>query len=140
MWQSVPSGTPGIPPSIVRVSNNGGPGGTAQFSHDLFATKAEQFIGAHANDANPFYLEMAYTIPHSDIDAIASAPGGFGQYASQAGWTTKQKAYAAMITRMDASIGSLMARLSDPNNDGNHDRQHSERYAGDVHIRQRPRQ
>jgi arylsulfatase A-like enzyme len=119
MFQSVPSGTPGTPPGIVRVANNGGPSGTAQFSHDLFAAQAEQFVANHANQANPFYMEMAYTIPHADIDAIANAPGGFGQYANQPGWTTKQKAYAAMITRMDSSIGSLMDRLRDPNNDGN---------------------
>ena len=65
-------------------------------------------------------MQVDYTIPHWDIDSIVNAPGGYGDYASNAGWTSQQKAYAAMITRMDASIGSLMARLDDPNGDGNH--------------------
>jgi arylsulfatase A-like enzyme len=119
MFQSTPNANPNLPPNIVRVANNTGPGGTAEYSHDIFARKSEEFVEDHAGDADPFYLEVAYTIPHYDIDAIASAPGGYGQYASQAGWTSQQKAYAAMITRMDASIGSLMERLDDPNDDGN---------------------
>jgi arylsulfatase A-like enzyme len=109
MWQSVPNPNPALPPNIVRVSNS-------QYSHDVFATKSEAFVADHADDADPFYLEMAYTIPHYDIDAIASAPGGYGQYAAMP-WTNQQKAYAAMITRMDASIGALVDRLDDPNND-----------------------
>ncbi len=47
-----------------------------------------------------------------------SAPGGYGIYAGMP-WTNQQKAYAAMITRMDASIGTLIAKLDDPNGDGN---------------------
>jgi arylsulfatase A-like enzyme len=111
MFQSVPNANPNLPPNIVRVSNS-------QYSHDVFAQKSEQFVAAHAGDNDPFYLEVAYTIPHYDIDAIASAPGGYGQYAAMP-WTSQQKAYAAMITRMDASIGVLMDRLDDPN--GDHD-------------------
>jgi arylsulfatase A-like enzyme len=109
MFQSVPNPNPALPPNIVRISNS-------QYSHDVFATKSEAFVADHADDADPFYLEVAYTIPHYDIDAIASAPGGYGQYAAMP-WTNQQKAYAAMITRMDASIGALMDRLDDPNND-----------------------
>jgi arylsulfatase A-like enzyme len=111
MWQSVPNPNPALPPNIVRVSNS-------QYSHDVFAAKSEQFVADHADDPDPFYLEVAYTIPHYDIDAIASAPGGYGQYAAMP-WTNQQKAYAAMITRMDASIGALMDRLDDPNGDNN---------------------
>jgi hypothetical protein len=109
MWQSVPNPNPALPPNIIRVSNS-------QYSHDVFAAKSEAFVADHADDANPFYLEVAYTIPHYDIDAIASAPGGYGPYAAMP-WTNQQKAYAAMITRMDASIGALVERLDDPNND-----------------------
>jgi arylsulfatase A-like enzyme len=111
MFQSVANANPNLPPNIVRVSNS-------QYSHDVFAQKSEQFVAAHAGDDDPFYLEVAYTIPHYDIDAIASAPGGYGQYAAMP-WTNQQKAYAAMITRMDTSIGALMDRLDDPNGDNN---------------------
>ncbi len=115
MWQ-----TSSAPQGVSTTINNGGPGGTAQYTHDLIAAKSEQYVAAHAADEAPFYMEVAYTIPHFDLDAISSAPGGYGIYASQSTWTSQQKAYAAMITRMDASIGSLMARLDDPNNDGDH--------------------
>jgi hypothetical protein len=114
MWQT----QVGSPNGVAAVANNGGPGGTAQYTHDLIAARSEQFITAHAGDADPFYMQVSYTIPHWDIDQIASAPGGYGIYASQP-WTSQQKAYAAMITRMDASFGSLIQRLKDPNGDTN---------------------
>ncbi len=63
-------------------------------------------------------MQVNYTIPHFDITQIASVPGGWGIYANMP-WTDEQKDYAAMITRMDSSVGSLMARLADPNGDGN---------------------
>ena len=115
MWQD----DSGAPQGVSVVPNNGGPGGTPEYSHDLFAAQSEQYVASHAGDANPFYMQVNYTIPHEDIDAIADAPGGYGIYAGMP-WTSKEKAYAAMITRMDASIGSLIARLDDPNNDGDH--------------------
>jgi arylsulfatase A-like enzyme len=114
MWQT----QTGAQNGVVAVANNGGSGGTPQYTHDLIAAKTEQFVVAHASDADPFYMQVSYTIPHWDIDAIASAPGGYGQYTSMP-WTAQQKAYAAMITRMDASIGSLIQRLKDPNGDLN---------------------
>src|SRR4051812_41733845 len=115
MWQTDPN----APQGVSLVANNGGAGGTPQYSHDLFAVKSEQYITAHAGDSSPFYMQVDYTIPHFDIDQISSAPGGLGIYAGSqyASWTTQEKEYAAMITRMDASVGSLMAQLSDP--DGN---------------------
>jgi arylsulfatase A-like enzyme len=115
MWRN----DSGAPQGVSTIANNGGPGGTPAYSHDIFAARSELFVADHAADPTPFYLQVNYTIPHWDIDAIASAPGGFGIYAGMP-WTNQQKAYAAMITRMDASIGSLMARLDDPNGDGNH--------------------
>jgi arylsulfatase A-like enzyme len=115
MWKT----QSGAPNGVTTEANNGGPGGAAQYTHDLIADRSEQFVAAHAGNADPFYVQVSYTIPHWDIDSIASAPGGYGIYAGQAGWTSQQKAYAAMITRMDASIGSLIERLRDPNDDGN---------------------
>lgn len=115
MWQSDAN----APQGVSVTTNNGGPGGTPQYTHDLIAARSEQYVAAHAADAAPFYMQVNYTIPHTNIEDIASAPGGYGAYASMP-WTSEQKAYAAMITRMDASIGSLLARLDDPNGDGNH--------------------
>jgi arylsulfatase A-like enzyme len=115
MWQTDPN----APQGVSLVANDGGPGGTPQYTHDLFAAKSEQYITTHAGDSSPFYMQVNYTIPHFDIDQISIAPGGLGIYdgAAYSSWTVQEKEYAAMITRMDASVGSLMTRLADP--DGN---------------------
>lgn len=113
MWQNDVN----APHGVSTVANNGGPGGGPQYTHDLFAAKSEQFVADHAGADSPFYMQVNYAIPHWDIDAIANAPGGYGVYTDRP-WTDKQKSYAAMITRMDASIGALLARLDDPNGDG----------------------
>ncbi|HEX4413213.1 MAG TPA: sulfatase-like hydrolase/transferase [Lacipirellulaceae bacterium] len=115
MWKNDSSS----PNGVSLVPNNGGPGGTPVYSHDLIAAQSEQYITAHAGDSQPFYMQVNYTIPHFDIDQISEVPGGLGQYANLP-WTDQEKEYAAMITRMDSSVGSLMAKLDDPNGDGNH--------------------
>lgn len=115
----------GAPNGVTTVANNGGapnatyPTGSPLYTHDLIASQSEQYVTAHAADSSPFFMEVNYTIPHFDIDQISSVPGGLGIYSggAYASWTTEQKEYAAMITRMDASVGSLMAKLSNP--DGN---------------------
>lgn len=112
MWQT----QAGAPNGVTTVANNGGPGGVPQYTHDLIEAQSEQYIAAHAHDSQPFYMQVNYTIPHFDIDQISSVPNALGQYANMP-WTTEEKEYAAMITRMDSSIGSLVAKLRDP--DGN---------------------
>jgi arylsulfatase A-like enzyme len=114
MWQT----QTGAPNGVATVLNNGGAGGAPQYTHDLIAAKSEQYVTAHAADSQPFYMQVNYTIPHYDIDQISSVPGGLGIYASMP-WTTQQKEYAAMITRMDSSIGSLVAKLSNPDGNAN---------------------
>ncbi|MCC6492489.1 MAG: sulfatase-like hydrolase/transferase [Pirellulales bacterium] len=114
MWQTNPSAANGV----QIVLNDDGPGNTAQYTHDLIAARSEQFVATHAGGAEPFYLQVNYTIPHTDVNDIASAPGGYGAYASMPGWTNEQKAYAAMISRMDKTVGDLVDRLDDPNDDG----------------------
>ena len=92
------------------------------FTHDLFEQQALQYVAQHAasSQRQPFYLHLAPTIPHFDLDAIAKVPNWDSQYTGSqyASWTDKEKKYAAMVTRMDATIGRLMAKLDDPNGDG----------------------
>jgi arylsulfatase A-like enzyme len=111
LWQADSS----APNGVSLTPTNGA------YSHDLYAAKSEQFVTDHAHDSSPFFLYMAYTIPHFDNDAIANVPGGLDAYSDPqySSWTDKEKKYASMITRMDGSIGSLMDRLNDPNHDGN---------------------
>lgn len=122
MWES--SAIAGPTTTVANDGDNGDP----EYNHDLISRRSEQFVRDQAGD--PFYLQMNYTIPHFDVDAIDStpeltdldgnviAPAGRGIYANDPNLGDKQEKYAAMITRMDASIGSLVASLDDPNGDG----------------------
>ncbi len=70
-----------------------------QYSHDLFTEFALNFIQQHKSD--PFFLYVAYTIPHVDHQVP-----DLGPYAAQT-WPGKAREYAAMITRMDADVGRI---------------------------------
>ena len=73
------------------VANNGGPAARRNTRTISSRRKSEQFIADHADDDDPFYMEVAYTIPHYDIDAIASAPDGYGDYAVAMPWTISKR-------------------------------------------------
>jgi arylsulfatase A-like enzyme len=84
-----------------------------QYSHDLFTEEALRFI--ERNKDKPFFLYLAYTIPHANNEArILNRHGmevpDYGIYRDK-DWPEPQKGHAAMITRMDRDIGSLITRL-----------------------------
>ena len=90
------------------------------YSDAVVQQRAEQYIADHAGDAEPFYLQLNYNIPHADFDAIVHVPDWDTPYQDDptwATWTDKQRKYAAMVTMMDKHFGQLMAKLADP--DGN---------------------
>ena len=75
------------------------------YSHDLLTAEALQFV--RDQQSNPFFLYLAYTIPHTrfeipSLDIYKDRP-----------WTEDQKTQAAMITRMDRDIGALLDLLDD---------------------------
>ena len=76
---------------------------SGQYSHDLFTSKALDFITNNA--AGPFFLYLAYTIPHAAIQVPSDAP-----YSGES-WPQVEKDFAAMVYRMDADIGNIMALL-----------------------------
>ncbi len=90
------------------------PGGVAtkrlQYSHDLFAAEALKFV--EDNKDRPFFLYLAFTIPHANNEAGKKGMEvpDYGPYADE-DWPEPQKGHAAMITRMDRDIGRLIARL-----------------------------
>jgi len=73
------------------------------YSDDLFASEASNFI--RANSQNPFFLYLAYTIPHYRLQVPDIAP-----YENK-DWPRDMKKFAAMITRMDTHIGELTGLL-----------------------------
>lgn len=82
----------------------------SDYSHDLFTREALAFIAK--NKDRPFFLYLAYTTPHANNEA-----GKKGMEVpsdepySKEPWPQAQKNHAAMITRLDRDIGTLLARL-----------------------------
>lgn len=125
MWQSDSLGGPAF-----LVNNDNGPGNSPEYTHDLVHLRSEELIRDLSTGDDPFYLQLSYTIPHFDLDQIQSAPAhfnlagqqifpaGLAQYNNRPDLTFREELHAAMISRMDASIGAVLARLEDPNFDG----------------------
>ena len=76
-----------------------------QYSHDLFAAEALDFVRKHK--ADPFLLYVAFTIPHAKLQVPGVEP-----YADES-WPDSEKRFAAMITRMDGDVGRLVALLDE---------------------------
>ncbi|MBA7476325.1 N-acetylgalactosamine-6-O-sulfatase [subsurface metagenome] len=86
-----------------------------EYSHDLFAEDALKFI--ERNKDKPFFLYLALTIPHANNEAHLVNRHGmevpdYGIYKDKP-WPEAQKGHAAMISRMDADVGRLLAKLKE---------------------------
>src|SRR5439155_10592361 len=85
----------------------------AQYSHDLFTAEALGFIEKHR--AQPFFLYLAYTIPHANNERGRAEGNGMEVPSdvpyTKENWPQAQKNHAAMITYMDRDIGKLFDRL-----------------------------
>lgn len=96
----------------------GRPGGAStncvEYSHDMFSRESLDFV--HRNKNRPFFLYLAYTIPHANneaprvLDRHGMEVPGYGIYEDR-DWPEAQKGHAAMITRMDRDIGRLFDKL-----------------------------
>lgn len=105
-------------PNLVPNEEETGRGiatGKNVYTHDLFTEEALQFIEQQKSIPNPFFLYLAYTIPHANNEAGRELGDGmevpdYGEYENK-DWPNPQKGHAAMISRMDRDIGRLMAKL-----------------------------
>jgi arylsulfatase A-like enzyme len=84
-----------------------------QYSHDVITTEAFSFI--ERNKDQPFFLYLAWTIPHANNEAKATTGNGCevpdqGIYKDET-WPAAQKGYAAMISYMDRDVGRLRELL-----------------------------
>ncbi len=75
------------------------------YSHDLMTTEALEFV--RRSKAQPFFLYLAYTLPHQKLQVPEIAPY------ENAPWAENLKILAAMITRLDRDVGRLMALLKE---------------------------
>jgi arylsulfatase A-like enzyme len=94
---------------LVLEGNQGGC--REQYSHDMFAEFALDFISEHANE--PFFLYLPFTIPHAAFEIP-----DLGEYADKP-WSEKEKAYGAMVSRLDRDVGRIMDLLRKEGLDGN---------------------
>jgi arylsulfatase A len=79
-------------------------GARKQYSADLIAERSFEFLKKNRN--RPFFLYACYTLPHAKFEIPDVAP-----YHGRP-WTEGQKTYAAMVTRADRYIGTLMQMLA----------------------------
>ncbi len=105
-----------LPNDIVRVGPVDGVGYATKklaYAGDLFAADAKAFVADNA--ARPFFLYLSVIVPHANNERAKALGDGhevpdFGPYAGRP-WPDTAKAHAAMITRLDAQIGELLAEL-----------------------------
>jgi arylsulfatase A-like enzyme len=102
-------------PLAGNVVRNGIASAHAQYAHDLFTREALAFVEHHRRE--PFFLYLAYTIPHAN-DERGEAEGNGMEVPSDApysdrAWPQVEKNIAAMITRLDSDVGRLMRRLKE---------------------------
>ncbi len=110
-----------------------------EYSHDLIMREALAWVDEQKD--SPFFLYLALTIPHANNEGTRAVGDGaevpeYGVYEAE-DWSNPDKGQAAMITRMDRDVGTLLRRLAElgiaektlvmfssdngPHNESNHD-------------------
>lgn len=90
------------------------------YVQDLFTTAALNFSRINKPDQlnmhRPFFLYLAYTTPHANNEEARRTGNGMqvpsDEPYSNEGWPQPEKNKAAMITRLDADIGTLLDKLT----------------------------
>lgn len=97
-----------------------------QYSHDLIEAEALKFI--RDNKDRPFFLYAPFTLPHLALqvpeDSLAEYVGKWEDpaYDGKKGYLphqTPRAAYAAMVTRLDRSVGRILAQIKEMGLDEN---------------------
>jgi len=97
---------------IFTLERNLG-GKKGQYSSDMFTKVATNFVRvSSANRFIPFFMYLAYTIPHAnnELKEKGMEVPSVEPYQNE-DWPEPEKRKAAMITRMDHDIGELMNQL-----------------------------
>jgi arylsulfatase A-like enzyme len=96
-------------------------GARTTYTPDLFTKAALNYLRLYqpeqANNYRPFFLFLAYTIPHANNEEGARTHNGMqvpndAPYSSES-WPQVEKNKAAMITRLDADVGRLLDKLKE---------------------------
>jgi arylsulfatase A-like enzyme len=85
-----------------------------EYANDLFTEEALAFIGQKRQQ--PFFLYLAYTIPHDNGEARTKEERFESPTLKpfeKENWTLTEKKYAASVSRMDDYIGRILKRVKD---------------------------
>ena len=98
------------------------------YCDDSYAMAALDFVRAQGKNYTetgaPFFGLIAAQIPHGPFGDITKLPKWNAAYQDDANFAKldkQAKQWAAMVTRIDAHFGNILAALEDPNQDGNKD-------------------
>ena len=127
LWRYDPpsDAKPGYDGRVEFPENQGGKKG--MYMDDLFTTAALNFVRINKpepfNNYRPFFLYLAYTIPHANNEEGQRTGNGMevpsdAPYSDQP-WPPAEKNKAAMITRLDADVGQLLDKLKELKMDDN---------------------
>lgn len=91
------------------------------YAQDLFTSRALEFLSANRN--TPFFLYLAYTVPHASSERGRDTGDGFvvpsyERYDTR-DWPRPEKGFAVMVYMLDRDVSKLMARLEALGIDGN---------------------
>jgi arylsulfatase A len=102
----------------VELAGNSGGATGRQYAHDLFEAEALAFLDAQKD--RPFFLYVPFTVPHVAIqvpeDSLAEYRGRWDDppYRGDRGYQphpAPRAAYAAMVSRLDRSVGRILDRV-----------------------------
>ncbi len=95
-----------------------------EYAQDLFTAEAVRFMKDNA--ARPFFLFMAYTLPHADLSAPENLVARFrGKFPGEGGGKIKKgkpqksgeaspnELFAAMVAKLDEDVGKLLALVEE---------------------------
>jgi autotransporter-associated beta strand protein len=85
---------------------------------DAIGDEASKFVANNANQAQPFFMYVPFTAPHAPYDAAKAQDLALFDSTSLTGI---RKNVAALTYAMDRAVGNIIARVNDPNGDGNQD-------------------
>lgn len=95
------------------------------YCDDAYAFAALDFVRSQGRNFNesgqPFFGLLAVQIPHAPFAEISQLPDWDKAYADDPHFESladQSRQWAAMVTRIDAHFGNILAALEDPDNDG----------------------
>ncbi|MCC6537238.1 MAG: arylsulfatase [Bryobacterales bacterium] len=105
--------------TVFMLSDNLGK--PRQYAHDIIAERGLAFL--KKKDTRPFFVKFAFTIPHANNELGRDTGNGMEvpstePYTGEA-WPEPDKCFAAMVTRLDQTVGQIMAALRETGQDQN---------------------